>query len=43
MEEKTPATIESGVTRWCDRYEAKERKSVAMSAEERVEALWFSF
>jgi hypothetical protein len=43
MEEKTPATTDSQVTRTLERYEAKKRLRVATRAEERVLPLMFSF
>jgi len=36
-------TIDSSVTRMLERRLEKKRKRVAMTAEERVEPLWFSF
>lgn len=41
-EEKTPATMDSHVTRTLLRREAKRRLRAATSAEERVLALWLS-
>lgn len=43
MEEKTPATTDSQVTRTLERYEAKKRLRVATRAEERMLPLTFSF
>jgi len=43
MEEKTPATTDSHVTRTFERYEAKKRFRVATRAAERVLPLKFSF
>ena len=43
IEEKTPATTDSQVTRTLERYEAKKRLRVATRAEERVLPLTFSF
>jgi hypothetical protein len=43
IEEKTPATTDSQVTRTLERYEAKKRLRVATRAEERVLPLIFSF
>lgn len=43
MEENTPATTDSHVTRTSERYEAKKRLRVAISAAERVLPVTFSF